>query len=347
MRLPALEKINSSDICVFNWPVGDTLTLRYKNGERSYMDLAIEAGYNALRRQNPNKAINIEDSITLANGNKVPTIDIVKEMGKKEVKRTETIITRPVDKKENYVKRCVAAAGDTLLVKNGDLFINGKPFQNNPAVQYSYTFQTAVNQRVPLSFFTDNDIRESQIQNDGALVNYRVFLSDEEVAKLKALPHIQNFTKELDEPGRFYYGCYPNNPKFPWNVDNYGPIYMPKRGDEIEMTVENYILYERPIRVYEKNPSLTWKDGKAYLNGQPITHYKFKMNYYYMIGDNRHNSQDSRMWGFVPEDHITGKPIFAWLSTRDSDYNGDGRADYSWVNPFTKINWSKCFRILR
>jgi len=346
LRLPALEKVNSGDICVFNWPVGDTLTLEYKNGERSYMDLSIEEGYKMLSRQNPGRPLNIADSVMIS-GQKVPMMDLIKEVGKKEVKKKYHIITRPVDKKENYVKRCVAAAGDTLLVKEGDVYINGNPYNNNKEVQYSYTFQTDAGSPVSPKFFINNDVRESQINTEGNTKNYRVFLNNEEAEEIMAMPNVKNFTKELEKAGDFYPLCYPYNPLFPWNVDNYGPLYIPKKGDVIPMTAENYVLYERPIRSYENNPSLIWREGKAWLNGKTIDSYTFKMNYYYMIGDNRHNSQDSRMWGFVPEDHITGKPIFVWLSTRDSDYDGDRKPDFSWANPFSKINWKKCFRRLK
>lgn len=135
-----------------------------------------------------------------------------------------------------------------------------------------------------------------------------------------------------DVPGEDAGGLYPLNKYTGWTTDNYGPVWIPKKGETVELSLDNLPVYERPIRIYEGN-TLDVKDGKIYINGQETTSYTFKMDYYWMMGDNRHNSADSRFWGFVPEDHIVGKPIFIWLSLDE---------DRRWLDG--KIRWDRIFR---
>jgi len=294
-RLPAFEGIDSGDICVFNWPVGDTMTVKYQS-TRSYYDL-------------------------------------IRNEGRAAVERKYDLVLSPTDRKENYVKRCVAAAGDTLQIVDGKIFINGDAFQDHKDVQHMY-FVTTTGQSISKKKLQELNIREIR-QLRGAPNTWAIWMNKETAATIESMKKVVEVKKRMVEEGEFDDSIYPHNQKFPWTVDNYGPLYMPKAGDQIAMTEDNYIKYERPIRVYEENPSFTWKNGKAHLNGQPIDSYTFKMDYHYMIGDNRHNSQDSRMWGFVPKNHISGKPIFVWLSTYPPG------SDKGW------INWKKCFRLLK
>lgn len=294
-RLPAFEGIDSGDICVFNWPVGDTMTVKHLSTKSYY--------------------------------------EMVRKEGRENVHRKHDLVISPTDRKENYVKRCVAAAGDTLEIIDGDIFISGKPFQDHENVQHMYFVTT---NDIPLSKKKIQELNIREIYKMRGTPNtWGVMMSKQTAETVKGFKNVLNVKKRLLEKGEGDPDIYPHNERFAWNVDNYGPLYMPKEGDTIPMTEENYILYERPIRVYEENPDFTWKNGQAYLNGEAISEYTFQMDYHYMIGDNRHNSQDSRMWGFVPKNHISGKPIFVWLST------------YPPGSDKGLINWRKCFRLIR
>ena len=155
-----------------------------------------------------------------------------------------------------------------------------------------------------------------------------------EKAKAALLARKDLVTSIEDVPDDDAGGLYPDNKLTGWTVDNYGPIWIPKKGATIDLTLDNLPMYERPIKNYEGN-SLEVKDGKIYINGQETTKYTFKMDYYWMMGDNRHNSADSRFWGFVPEDHIVGKPIFIWLSLNQ---------DRGWFDG--KIRWNRLFKFV-
>jgi len=227
------------------------------------------------------------------------------------------IIVRPVDKKDHYVKRCVAIAGDTLKIKNGVVYVNGKAQTNYKGIRNTYTVITngsAINSIILKKF----GINSSEVWYNQALPGYPDFpLNSDDVKELKALGNVVSVDQNID----VYPPDYPDSPEmlFPfvdlkWTRDNYGPLWIPSKGATVKLTLENLPLYRRIIDVYEEN-DLMVQYNTIIINGEVATEYTFKQNYYFMMGDNRHNSLDSRYWGFVPEDHIVGKPAVIWFSS--------------------------------
>jgi signal peptidase I len=227
------------------------------------------------------------------------------------------LAVHPVDKTDNYIKRCVGLSGDSLKIINGILYINSQPAFVSPTSATFYDFKTN-------NVMIDEDqIREAGIrinQEDdrdldfsaGTGYTYRINASLGEIEKLKKIPGVipNSITREFDGNGDvFPY----DTTYFKWTIDNFGPVWVPRKGASINLTPQNIDLYRRCIEVYEKN---TWEQqgGKVLINGKEATTYTFKMDYYWMMGDNRHKSQDSRFWGFVPEDHIVGKASIIWFS---------------------------------
>ena len=238
---------------------------------------------------------------------------------------------KPIDKKSNYVKRCQGIAGDTLQIKDGVVFINGKqlilPERAKP--QYSYTVST-----------NGNGFDESYILNELHITdgiyqtapNTFLFsaLTEESAARLKMNPVVTSITKNISHEGEP--GVFPqihNN----WNKDNYGPIYIPQEGKTVALNAETLPFYKRVITEYEGN-DLKVNGTEIRINGEVVTKYTFKQNYYWMMGDNRHNSEDSRYWGYVPENHIVGKPVFIWMSL---DSHGKGLGKIRWERLFTTV----------
>lgn len=241
---------------------------------------------------------------------------------------------RPMDKKENYIKRCLGIAGDTLQVINQQVYINGKPAENPPKMQHFYQVKTDGRE-----VFTQKLIRKLDLLEGGANQNpgeFTINLTNDSKNYLKSVAGVQGIDTIINPDPAALDGYYEYGKKFGWTVDAFGPLYIPKAGDVITLDEKNYKLYDRAIRVYEHNPTFEMRDGKFYNNGQEITTYTFQQNYYFMMGDNRHNSADSRFWGFVPEDHVVGKALFIWMSW---DSNGQ--------NILEKIRWKRIFNGIR
>ena len=225
----------------------------------------------------------------------------------------------------------VGLPGQTLQIKNRIIYLDGKANKEPDNVQYRYFVKTK-------GMLPDDLCHELGISQEDLSMYYTeesVYnMPLTEKAKAALLARKDLVVSIENTPDDDAGGLYPVNKLTGWTVDNYGPIWIPKKGATIDLTLDNLPMYERPIKNYEGN-SLEVKDGKIYINGQETTKYTFKMDYYWMMGDNRHNSADSRFWGFVPEDHIVGKPIFIWLSLDQ---------DRGWFDG--KIRWNRLFKFV-
>ncbi|MDD2293151.1 MAG: signal peptidase I [Bacteroidales bacterium] len=238
------------------------------------------------------------------------------------IKTFGPVIVRPVDKKDHYVKRCVAIAGDSLQVIDGVVTVNGVAQQSYPGIQNTYSVITNGTQINPINF-RDMGLNVSEIWYDATLPGYPALpLTQNNLKKIQSYSNIVSVTQNIDVAPPDY----PDSELmlFPftetgWTKDNYGPLWIPAKGDSVVLNPSTIALYGRAIEVYEGN-DLKVEDGKYYINSVEATSYTFKQNYYFMMGDNRHNSLDSRYWGFVPEDHIVGTPSVIWFST-DANYS--------------------------
>ena len=329
-RLPGFQDIKRSDIVVFSWPA-DTVRIFFK-----------------------------------------------KEKG----------VKKPIDKKSNYVKRAVGLPGDSLEVRGGRVFINGKPLElpDRAKLQFDYTIyanngvssrllreigvdeftrkylsgplnQAQINALNPYLIGANQNARgEIELYTKAAGIPPNVIrsaglslreetgrervatLTDEMVAALEQSNRIDSVVKVLETPGTPGYNIFPQNPAFPWNNDYFGPIYLPRQGETLALTVENLPLYKKIIRDYEKN-TISVSGNQIEINGEVVDSYTFKMDYYWMMGDNRDHSEDSRTWGYVPANHIVGKPVFIWLSF---DNFNDGIANWKprWDRIFTTVGGS-------
>lgn len=298
-RLKGFGKVENGDYVVFGFPHGDTVLTK-----------APADDYYMLSRT----------------------------IGREEVIRAYgPLKTRPSDKKDHYVKRCVASAGDTLEIRDGQVYVNGTAQTVWPGVQNSYRVVTN-GQRINPVILDDLGINIRELGFSQTLPGYpNMPLTAEMLEKVKKLPSVVSVTQNIDVcPADYpdsWMTIFPFSPAYEWTRDNFGPLWIPSAGAAVELTLDNLPLYERIITAYEGN-SLEVVGEEIYINGEKAQSYTFAQDYYFMMGDNRHNSLDSRYWGFVPEDHIVGKPALIWLSI-------DGNKSFP-----KNIRWRRFFKFV-
>ena len=326
-RLKGFGNVEREDIVVFNFPAGDTIPFLCTNPDY----------YNTIRKEGENL---LASNPNLLKGKTFKTEyeqrQFVNNIGREFVHNSPEIFGkvyyRPVDRRDNYVKRCVALPGETFEMRHNQVYINGVASKNPENLQHNYyitTDGTTLNQR----FYEKLGI--SVVDRQGSGNKYLLPLTNEMLENAKTYSFIQNIRID-DEYADSSCQVFPFSKYFPWSRDNYGPVWIPEAGATVELTVENILLYERIITSYEGN-TLSVKDSTIFINDLPVNSYTFKMDYYFMMGDNRHKSADSRYWGFVPEDHIVGRPVLVWLSL---DVDKKFPANIRWNRFFKMVNKS-------
>ena len=333
-RVKGLGQVQLNDIVVFNYPAGDTVATYRQNED--YYRLCYQLGDEALAgaggidqayRVLPSSTIT--DSLSYAEQQTL--YSRIYATGRAIMQANPdlfgSIVSRPTDRRENYVKRCVGLPGQTLEIRHNTIYLDGKPNREPQEVQYAYWVD--FKQQIPEEWKRDWGITDEDLYTvtDGSRA--RMPLTRQVKRELEQQKELVASIQPAEAASDW---LYPQNMAKKWTTADYGPVWIPKKGAKLHLTLQNLPIYERPIRVYEGN-DLQVRQGKIYINGRETQEYTFKMDYYWMMGDNRDNSADSRFWGFVPEDHVVGKPLFVWISLDP---------DYDWFSGH--VRWNRFFK---
>ena len=331
-RIKGFRKIKQNEIVVFNYPAGDTIVTNPSFTSADYYGMIVYPLGKSLC-----KDIDIDSLSTLEQRR---VYDFYYSVGRKYILQNEQrfgkIMARPVDRRENYVKRCVGLPGQTLEIKDGIIYIDGVASKQPENAQTNYIvtllrpIPESLREKMGLSL---EDLPASENRPGRHLIPLTPKSKEMLAAQAGIAGEIEHYESSVAESEWLF----PQNMNTHWTVDNYGPIWIPAKGESVNLTIDNLPLYERIIKVYEGNDLKVERDGTILINGQKADSYTFNMDYYWMMGDNRQNSADSRFWGYVPEDHIVGRPVFIWLSlNKDKNWGQKG-----------KIRWNRQFRSVK
>lgn len=306
-RLKGLGKVKRGDVVVFNFPAGDTVILQQQN----------VTYYDVLRSYRQ---------------------EFGQTEGYKRLHAEFDVVYRPVDRRENYVKRCVGLPGDTLSIVGSVLYVNGRELDDIPEMQYNYVIRTNGQQiaahRLDEMGIAQADRNRYGLRNgawNATMGTYELPLTHENAERIRQLPNVLSVEKVILGSTM---NVFPNDAAYHWTPDNFGPLWIPKKGATVGLDAHSIPLYRDIIGKYEGRLLEEREDG-IYIDGTRAESYTFKMDYFFMMGDNRHNSADSRFWGFVPEDHVVGKASFIWYSVdRDKGFPGG-------------IRWSRIFKSIK
>ena len=326
-RVKGLGNVKLNDIVVFNYPAGDTLCNEERYQANDYYQMVYSIGDQILEQNGQQQDVRVLNPLQQRR-----YFEKVHAAGRNYIASMpgeyRDIISRPTDRRENYVKRCVGLPGQTLQIKNRIVYLNGKANKEPDNVQYTYKMKLKGEFPVELA-------DELGITNEDLLMYNQSGVIPLTKKAYLALKANKNLVESISINADAIYGdLYPLNAYTGWTRDNYGPVWIPKKGKSIQLNLKNLPIYERCIKVYEGNDLKVDSQGNIFINGKLAKSYTFKLDYYWMMGDNRHNSADSRYWGFVPEDHIVGKPIFIWWS-HSPDHPG-----------FSGIRWNRLFNFV-
>jgi signal peptidase I len=324
-RVKGLGNVQLNDIVVFNYPAGDSI-LTEQPYQTEYYKLVYDYGQMLYTEKYGNPDFStMSDTLIYDLYNKVYALGSSYLHENSMSMKMGEVGTRPTDRRENYVKRCVGLPGMTLQIKDHIVYLDGKANKEPDNVQYSYYVK--LKQSIPEEVMQEYGISMEQLRDLNQFGSMPLTKAAKEALE-KRTDLVESIRLNTDAPvGEVY----PRNANTGWTRDNYGPVWIPAKGKSIKLNMQNIAVYERPIRAYEGN-DLKVENGKIFINGKETDEYTFKLDYYWMMGDNRHNSADSRYWGFVPEDHVVGKPIFVWWSS-DPDRSGLGG-----------IRWNRLFK---
>lgn len=332
-RVKGLGNVKLNDIVVFNYPAGDTVALARQNED--YYRMAYQVGDQLLGQ--PTGAFSAPVPATASLRADMGYAEQQAVFGKiyaagaayirQHPEEFGEVVYRPTDRRENYVKRCVGLPGQTLQIRNNIIYLDGKPNREPDNVQYAY--EVTFRQDLPTDLQKELGITNEDLYTLRSGNVAQMPLTRAAKAALSRRPDLVESIRPVSVAPDW---LYPQNMVKSWTTADYGPVWIPKKGETLRLTLDNLPIYERPIRNYEGN-SLEVRDGKIYINGRQADSYTFKLDYYWLMGDNRDNSADSRFWGFVPEDHVVGKPLFVWLSLDP---------DYGWFDGH--VRWNRFFK---
>lgn len=325
-RLPGIGDVERNDAVVFNFPHGDTIITQPEMSTRDYYYYVRSQAFQMYMRETeePNPYGFVENE------------ERYKRRARSFFENRYGLAVRPLDKKEHYIKRAVGTPGDTLSIVDGQLMINGKEAENPEHLQFDYYVESSNLTSTRNKIMKRLDLRlKSAIDVSGDKI--RVTVEPKEAAMISKLSgvdsvYVQNVKPE-DEQESFL-RIFPHHPDYDWTADNFGPLYIPKQGRTIDLNVHNLPLYERIIDVYENN-DLEVRGDEIFINGEKTNSYTFKQDYFWLMGDNRHQSLDSRFWGYVPYDHVVGEAVFTWFSKENSAQHQGSR-----------IRWERMFRVV-